>query len=96
MMANLALQHVDLAVLDVHVVLQLSQFALHAIAILHRAERVLRLLVDHAVLLLKSGAQLLDIGLQHVVVLLFGAQRLLQHSNVTLVVLDNMRSDKIN
>lgn len=70
--SNLALQHTDLAVLDVHVVLDLGQFAGEAVALLHGLERALGLLLDEPVLLLEAGAHLLDVRLQHVVVLLFG------------------------
>jgi len=70
--SNLALQHADLAVLDVHVVLELGELAGEAIALLNSLQGALGLLLDQAVLLLKAGAHLLDIRLQHVVVLLFG------------------------
>jgi len=71
-MSNLALQHADLAVLDVHVVLELGKLAGEAITLLDRLQGALGLLLDEAVLLLEAGAHLLDVRLQHVVVLLFG------------------------
>lgn len=61
---HLALQNVDLAVLDVHVILELGELGVHAIALLLRLHRRLRLLLDHSVLLLESLPHLLD--LQHI------------------------------
>lgn len=57
----LTLQNVDLAILDVHMIFKLGQFGVHAIALLLRLHRRLRLLLNHSVFLLESLSHLLDL-----------------------------------
>lgn len=58
---HLALQNVDLAIFDVHMILELGQLCVHAIALLLRLHRHLRLLLDHPVLLLEPLPHFLDL-----------------------------------
>jgi len=58
---HLSLQNIDLAILDVHVILDFCQFSVHAIALLLRLHCRLRFLLDHPVLLLESLSHLLDL-----------------------------------
>lgn len=62
----LALENVDLAVLDVHVILDLGQLGIHAIALLLRLHRRLRLLLNHPVLLLEPLSHLFDLRNEHI------------------------------
>lgn len=64
--AYLALQNVDLAILDVHVILDLGQLGVHAIALLLRLHRRLRLLLNHPVFLLEPLSHLLDLRNAHI------------------------------
>lgn len=50
---HLSLKHVDLPVLDVHVILELGELGVHAVPLLLRLHRGLRLLLGHPVLLLQ-------------------------------------------
>jgi len=64
--AHLALQNIDLAILDVHVILELGQLGVHAVALLLSLHRGLRLLLDHPVLFLESLSHLLDLRDTHI------------------------------
>lgn len=50
---HLALKHVDLPVLNVHMILELGELGVHTIPLLLRLHRGLRLFLDHPVLLLE-------------------------------------------